>query len=168
MFGITLILTGIAFALNGVVALCNWDRRGLATVNTLIGLFLVITNTYFLFGSVDETTSLIYFGELLFGFTLLFMASDIIWGTDKKALGWFSIMVAVCAITLAVYFILTDVVFLGILWAVWSLIWVFLFAGFGATGRYKNATFYCFIFQGVVTLMAVGFLEVMNVIEVLA
>ena len=168
MFGITLILTGIAFALNGVVALCNWDRKGLATINTLVGLFLVITNTYFLTVSTSETNTIVYFGELLFGITLLFMASDIIWGGDKRALGWFSIMVAVCAITIALYFILTDVVFLGVLWAIWSLIWVFMFAGFGTGAKFTRSTYYCFVFQGVVALLAIGFLELMDVINVLA
>lgn len=167
MFGITLILIGIAFALNGLIAVCKWDKRGLACVNTLIGLFVVVTSIYELFTVTTTNNTLIYFGELLFGFTLLFMASDIIWGTDKKAIGWYSIMVAVCAVTLAVYFILSDLVFLGVLWAVWSLIWVFLFVGFGATGKFRLATFYCLILEGIVALMAVGFLQLMGVISII-
>ena len=166
MFGITLILIGISFALNGLISICKWDKRGLACVNTLMGLFVVVVSMYELFTVTTTSNTLVCFGGLLFGFTILFMASNIIWETDKKTTGWYSIMVAVCAVTLAVYFILSGLVLLGVLWAVWSLIWVFLFVGFGAMGRFKVATFYCLIVEGVVALMAVGFLQLMGVISI--
>lgn len=166
MLSISLILTGIALALNGVVSLCHWDRRGLATTNILIGIYLVGTSIYSIYADVDTVTVFVNFGMLLFGFTLLFMASDIIWASDKRTFGWFCIMLAVCAITLAVYFLLSDIVFWGILWALWSLIWIFLFAGFGVNAKFRRSSFYCLIFQGVVTLMAIGFLELFDIINI--
>ena len=98
MGSVGLLYVGAVLFLNGMMLLGRVDARSAAPLNIFVGGLQVITPTYLIFtANGDPDVILAASGLYLFGFTYLYVAFNLLAGTDGTGLGYFSLFVAVCA-----------------------------------------------------------------------
>jgi hypothetical protein len=76
--------------------------------------------------------------SLLFAFTYLWVAINIIWNLEGKGLGWFCLLVAVTALPTA--FTTFPDIGLFILWLMWASLWFMFFLLLGLGKNIGKAT----------------------------
>lgn len=69
-------------------------------------------------------------GGMLFGFTYVYLAGNLLLGLDGRAYGWYSGMVAVFAVVMGTVLIPTGLYQYVYLWYAWAILW--------ATGFIEN------------------------------
>ncbi len=163
MVGVSLAFVGITLILNGMVGLKNWNKKDLFLINILTGSLIAIFNIYALVTNVVPSHNIHYFGALLFAFTNFFVAIYAVMNVDKRSFGWFCLFATLCAIAIGIYLLVTGVTFAGVMWLVWSLIWLFAFFGYAISEKFEIGASIMFIIQGVITTLTLGFLIMTNV-----
>ncbi|MBO5851780.1 MAG: hypothetical protein J6R29_05570 [Clostridia bacterium] len=158
MIAISLILSGIAFFLNGFLPLINEnDNNETSVVNVLSGFIVTILSTFGILTSVDGGVQLLYTFTLILGLTNLYVASVDIWDISKTSLGWFSAIVALIAIALGIYYLFSGATILGVMFIIWSLLYVAYFISRGLDVL-ETASNWVIMLEGIIPLIGAGIL----------
>jgi len=179
--GLCLVFVGITLFGNGLGAKIGLDRKSTAYMNILTCALLVIGNLIQLARTQPGDTFAYnnIAAGLLFGFTYAFLAANHLWGLDLRAFGIYSLFASVFALVNA-FMSFTAIkgvtagaaggpglanlfhngnFAMGVLWLLWSLLWLEgfaeLLAGHSRIGRYFPALS---MFEGVVATFIPGML----------
>jgi hypothetical protein len=145
MGSVGLLYVGAVLFLNGMMLLGRVDARSAAPLNIFVGGLQVITPTYLIFtANGDPDVILAASGLYLFGFTYLYVAFNLLAGTDGTGLGYFSLFVAVCALVYSyLNFTRFDDNAFGVIWLYWAFLWTLFFVvlglGIESLSRYTGA-----------------------------
>ena len=164
MLSVSLVFVGITLFLNGLIELCNYDKKNLIVVNGFTGSIIFIFNIYQLVMRGTPQIDISSLGGLLFALTNIFIFFDVMFKIDNKPFGWFCLFASLIAVFLGIYYFTISNILLGILWFVWLLIWLFTFIGFAVTPKFKTACYYMFIIQGITSTFGIGILSLFQII----
>ena len=145
MGSVGLLYVGAVLFLNGMMLLGRVEARSAGPLNIFVGGLQVVTPTYQSFtANGDPDVILAASGLYLFGFTYLYVAFNLMAGTDGTGLGYFSLFVAVCAIVYSyLNFTRFDDSAFGVIWLYWAFLWslFFVLLGLGVESltRYTGA-----------------------------
>ncbi|MHA7276402.1 AmiS/UreI family transporter [Arthrobacter sp. Hz1] len=135
MSSVGLLYVGAVLFINGLMLIGLVPGKSAAILNFFVGIMQVVFPTIILIQSNNELS--VIFGAAglyLFGFTYLYVGILQMTGISGEGLGWFSIFVAACAVTIGVlqFTLVGDPVF-GAIWLTWAVLWFlfFLLLGLG-------------------------------------
>ncbi len=164
MFAISLIFSGIAMFLTGFLPLVDEnDNNEIVVINVLAGFIVSFISIYGIFVSVDTASYLKYASLLLFGITHLYLASICIWDLSEESFGWFSLLLALLALALGIYYLVAGSLMLGILWLVWMLVWLAFFISRTIDALHTAAS-WVIMLGGIIALTGVGFALLTNML----
>lgn len=166
MLGISLVFVGITLIINGLTPLLGVKKDCIAIFNLLTGLLIIIYNVYTSIITSEPSKFIDSFGGMLFGFTNLIIYANLRSECSEKPFGIYCFFSAVCAVILGIYYIYSSKLFLGGLWFIWSLIWIFAFVSNFAYQKFAVATQYMFIIQGVLSTFTIGLLLLTQIITI--
>lgn len=152
--GVCLVFVGITLFGNGLGAKIGLNPKSTAYMNILTCALLVLGNLIQLARTQPGDTFAYnnIAAGLLFGFTYAFLAANHLWGLDLRAFGIYSLFASVFALVSA-FMSFTAIklapggsllsngsFWMGVLWLVWSLLWLEgfaeLLAGHSRIGRF--------------------------------
>lgn len=132
MNSVGLLYVGAVLLVNGLMLLGYVPPRSAAVLNLFVGaLQCVIPTAMLLQANGDTATMLSASGLYLFGFTYLYVGVVNLAGLEPQGIGWFSLFVAVAAVTYSgLSFAHRDPVF-GVIWLYWAALWFLFFLVLG-------------------------------------
>lgn len=158
MFTISLILVGISMFLNGFLPLVDEnDNNEIVVMNVLSGILVTLFACFGIITSTNTGTSLEYASLLLFSLTNLYISAVGIWNLQETSLGWFSLIIAIIAIALGVFYMVNANFMFGALWLIWSLIFICYFISRGLDVLHTTSN-YVILIEGAIFLVAIGIL----------
>ncbi len=123
MLAVALTFVGITLVMNGVLIFGKADPKTLSMMNIITAIVIVVGN----FIGLARAESVMDYqnaaGGFLFGFTYAILASNMLFGLDGRAYGWYSGMVAVFAIVMGTVTIPTGLYQYVFLWYAWAILW---------------------------------------------
>ncbi len=165
MIAICLIFSGIAFFLNGFLPLIDEnDNNETAVINVLAGVIVTILSTVGILTSLDGGVQLLYMFTLLLGITNLYVCAVDIWDISKSSLGWFSLLVALISIAFGIYFIVTGALIDGIMFLVWSLLYIAYFISRGLDVL-ETPSNWVIMLEGLIPMVSAGILIFTGLIQ---
>lgn len=135
MGSVGLLYVGAVLFINGLMLLEIIPGKSAAILNFFVGTMQVVFPTLIIL-QANNDLSVIFgaAGLYLFGFTYLYVGVLQMTGISGEGLGWFSLFVAACAVTIGIlqFTLVADPVF-GVIWFVWAVLWFlfFLLLGLG-------------------------------------
>lgn len=162
MIGMILLYVGAVLFVNGLWLLGLAQDREIAAINIFTG-FVGVVVAVFAVAQGDLASVQLAAYVLLFAFTYLWVAYNQYLGTDGRGLGWYCLFVAITAVPVSLITLAnsggdTFLVWLGLNWAAWAVLW-FLYFLLLALGRpIQRLTAYVTTVEGVVTAWIPGFL----------
>ena len=158
MFAVSLILSGIAFFLNGFLPLIDDnDNHETSVINTIAGIIVTVLGFYGLITASATFDYLLYGTAILFGITNLYVAAIGIWDLSETSFGWFSAVIALIMLAIGVYVIITGSLMFGIFALVWMFMWAFYFISRGLNVL-KTPSSWVIMFIGIAAMVAEGVL----------
>lgn len=137
MIYLCLLLSGAALLVNGLALLGRVSLRDSAVFSILIGSTqLALGLTYA--GHIVSLSPQLFLGAsgmFLFGLTYMYAGLDVLLDLGSKGVGWFSGLVGVLGIILAIASFPGDPL-LGVLWLCWAFLWMLSYvrAALGRSG----------------------------------
>lgn len=163
-----LFYVGVVLILNGLWMLGRIADREILVINALVGgLFLRIACEH-AFGSEanpqsvrDATLS------LLFAFTYLWVAYNLLTRSDGRGQGWFSLIVAITAMLFSIQLLIFAAgdawaLWTALSWMAWAILWGMFFLLQALRWRLMRPTAWMAIAQGVVTGLLPGLLLILQ------
>ncbi|GAB3729917.1 AmiS/UreI family transporter [Nocardiopsis nanhaiensis] len=128
-----LFYVGAVLIINGLLLLGVISAKAAAPLNLFVGSLQVVVPTVLLVQAPDTFAVADAAPLYLFGFTYLWVGINAVTGWDQRGLGWFSLFVAVTAVTVAAYtgLIRGDGPF-TVIWLYWAVLWFLFFCVLGA------------------------------------
>src|SRR3954447_14600695 len=141
------------------------DREG-TIINVFTGFVgIVCAGTLLIQGNQDGDLASIRGGGfiLLFAFTYLWVALNTFLGVNGRAFGWYCLFVAITAVAACIYTFKDAAgddanIWLGIDWALWSVLWFMFFLLLALQRPIARATGIVAIAEGIGTAWIFGFL----------
>jgi hypothetical protein len=165
MLAIILIFVGITLILNSIMMLSGKDEKTLVIVNLFTSILIFIFNFYQIL-TVENTLEFVGFmGGLLFGFTNLIVAFDIILKQGYFLTGIFSGVAFLSAVAISVFNFLSGDILKGVSWLVWSTLWLFNFFALIVSKKMEKANYIMQLTQGILTTFVFGFLQLFQIIK---
>lgn len=131
MLGLSLLFVGIVLILNGLWLMERIEDRGIILINGIVAAFSFLIAIHAAMTATDITGIRSAAMILLFATTYLWVAYNRVIACDGRGLGWFSLVVAVTVLPMAVLaFAQADSimsVWLGFGWAAWAILWLMYF-----------------------------------------
>lgn len=165
LLGLALLYIGAVLIINGLWILGYVGDREITFINLFTGFITLCVALYSAFGPGADAAS-IKGGALsmLFSATYLWVAFNRIVGADGRGLGWFCLFVTITAIPVAVQTLEgahnISVVWLGIDWSLWALLWFAFYLLLGLQLKIGKPTAYLCIAVGIVTAWVPGFMMI--------
>jgi len=139
MLGIALLYVGAVLLVNAFWLLNKADAKSTGVISALVGGLITILALVMAVQAKDMASSFASAQFLLFGFTYLYLAFNCFFSLDGRALGFYTLVVAIVTVpTSYISFHGGDWRF-GLIWLMWGALW-FTFFLFLALGR-KIVTF---------------------------
>jgi putative amide transporter protein len=161
MLACALVYVGFVLFINGIWLLGVLEDKHVIPMNLFTGvlIFAGVMRTVVWEGS--NITSYFYsMQSLLFAFTYLWVAINVIWNLTGKGLGWYCLLVAIVAFPTA--FTASPDLGLVILWFMWCSLWFMFFLLLGLGKNISKATGIWTVINAVVTGVA-GYLILIKV-----
>ena len=139
MLGCALVYVGFVLLINGIWLLGILEDKHVIPMNIFTGLliFAGVMRTV-VFQGQEITPYFFAMQSLLFAFTYLWVAVNIIWNLGGKGLGWYCLLVAIVAVPTA--FTTFPDIGLFILWLMWASLWFMFFLLLGLGKEIGKAT----------------------------
>ena len=130
MLGCSLVYVGFVLFINGIWLLGVIEDKHVIPMNIFTGLliFAGVMRTV-VFQGQEITPYFFAMQSLLFAFTYLWVAINVIWNLGGKGLGWYCLLVAIVAVPTA--FTAFPDIGLFILWLMWASLWFMFFVLLG-------------------------------------
>ncbi|MDY5185005.1 AmiS/UreI family transporter [Helicobacter trogontum] len=122
MLGLILLYVAIVLISNGICRISNINGKTTAVMNIFVGLLSVVVNIIAIIQGEFYAAAT----GLLFGFTYLFIACNILFNLDLRAFGWYSLFVTINSIPAAYLSYKDDVVHISftVIWLAWGVLWL--------------------------------------------
>lgn len=164
MLGISMFLVGAVLTLNGLMLKHKAEEKAVGIFNILVGTFCTLMAFHSHVAAQSMADHLATANTLLFAFTYFMVATNCLLKTDGRALGWFSLYVAVAAIPNVIFSITKQDIPMAVIWLVWGILWFIFFL----SGALKNKTAeqiapYASIITGVIFTGIPGYLMLFEV-----
>lgn len=126
MLGCALVYVGFVLFLNGLFVWGKLEAKHVWPMNLFTGvlIFAGVMRTV-VFQGQEITPYFFGMQSLLFAFTYLWLAINMVWDLEGQGLGWYCLLVAVVAVPTA-FTALPDVGLL-VLWLMWASLWFMFF-----------------------------------------
>jgi len=150
MLGCALLYVGFVLFINALWLLGTLQDKHVIPMNIFTGIliFAGVMRTVVWEGS--QITSYFYaMQSLLFAFTYLWVAINVIWSLDGKGLGWYCLLVA--CVALPTSFTALPDKGLFVLWLMWASLWFMFFLLLGLGKGIGKATGIWTIINAIVT-----------------
>jgi hypothetical protein len=142
------------------------ENREVTVLNLFTGFVgIVCAGTLLIQGNQDGDLASIRGGGfiLLFAFTYLWVALNTFLGVDGRAFGWYCLFVAITAVAACIYTFKDAAgddanIWLGIDWALWSVLWFMFFLLLALQRPIARVTGIVAIVEGIGTAWIFGFL----------
>ena len=162
MIGMILLYVGAVLFVNGLWLLGLAQDREIAAINIFTG-FVGVVVAVFAVAQGDLASVQLAAYVLLFAFTYLWVAYNQYLGTDGRGLGWYCLFVAITAVPVSLITLAnsggdTFLVWLGLNWAAWAVLWFLYFLLLALQRPIQRLTAYVTTVEGVVTAWIPGFL----------
>lgn len=162
MLGLVLLYVGAVLFVNGIWLLGRIAPREVAIMNVFAGLVGLVV-AIFAVAQQDPASIQLAGYVLLFAFTYLWVAYNQYIEADGAGLGWYCLFVAVTAVPVAIITLSdaggdTFLVWLGLSWAVWAVLWFLYFQLLAMKRAIQQLAAYVTIAAGVATAWLPGFL----------
>ncbi|MFC6881002.1 MULTISPECIES: AmiS/UreI family transporter [Actinomadura] len=133
MASVGLLYVGAVLFVNALMLLGRVEPRSAAVLNLFVGTLQVVLPTLLLVAADGDTGQIgASAGLYLFGFTYLYVGIGTLAGLDTSGVGWFSLFVAVAAVGFGLVSFVDEHDYpLGVIWLLWSFLWLLYFAVFG-------------------------------------
>ncbi|EKE43281.1 hypothetical protein OCGS_2618 [Oceaniovalibus guishaninsula JLT2003] len=156
LLGLALLYVGVVLYINGLWMMDRIEDREIVLVNLAAAFVtLVVALSSALGFGADMAAVKSAALTLLFSTTYLWVAVNRIIGADGRGLGWFSLLVAITVVPVAVQSLLAahDLrsVWLGLNWAVWAVLWAMYFALLALHVPIRRATAWVTLLSGIFT-----------------
>ncbi|MDR3345836.1 MAG: acid-activated urea channel [Campylobacteraceae bacterium] len=125
--GLYLVFVGIVLVMNGACRLTNVNAKSTSFMNVATGVIIVV-GSFILLCKAQNVGELVTYQSVtagfLFGFTYLFIAANYLFDLDWRPFGWFSLCVAIFAVTMAIVSYQAGDLRFVLLWAAWAVLWL--------------------------------------------
>jgi acid-activated urea channel len=169
MLGTILLYVGMVLMSNGLATISKIEGKSIAVMNLFTGgLSLVLNIVALSWGIIDNKPESWFFASatgLLFAFTYLYVALNVIFNLDQRLYGWYSLFVAINSIPAGILCFQNfggNWIY-GLIWWAWGILWL---TGFLVNNLHWNISKFSgwlgFI-EGIVTAWIPGFLMLLNV-----
>ena len=166
MLGISMFLVGAVLLLNGLMLKGVIHKKPTGVFNFLVGLFCMLMAFNNHIRAAQMSDHLATANTLLFAFTYFMVAANSLFGFDGKALGWFSLYVAVATIPNFIISFLQHSPLMGIIWIAWGFLWfLFFLSGALANKTAANMAPYASMIVGVVFTGIPGYMALFELIS---
>lgn len=129
MANVGLLHVGAVLFINGLMLIGAVPGKAAGILNFFVGTMQVVFPTIGLIqANGDPDAVFAAAGIYLFGFTYLYVGLVQWTGHGSEGLGWFSLFVVICAVTIGLVTLVrnNDPVF-GVIWLLWALLWLLFF-----------------------------------------
>ena len=162
MLGLVLLYVGAVLFVNGIWLLGRISGREIAIMNVFTGLVGLVV-AVFATAQQDVASVQLAGYVLLFAFTYLWVAYNQYVDSDGSGLGWYCLFVAVTAVPVSIITLSeaagdTILVWLGLNWAVWAVLWFLYFLLLALKRPIQKVAAYVTLAAGVATAWLPGFL----------
>jgi len=127
MLGISMLFVGAVLLLNGLMLLGIVDRKPVGVFNILVATICTVMAINNHIHATTMSDHLATANTLLFAFTYFMVAANALFDLDGRALGWFSLYVAVATIPNALFSFTHGDLLMGIIWCAWGFLWLLFF-----------------------------------------
>lgn len=135
MIALVLLYVGGVLFLNGIWLLGHISSREIGVMNSFTGgIGFIVAVLALVLGAMGDDITLIALASyiLLFAFTYLWVAINQYLNPDGRGLGWYCLFVAITAVPTAFITLSTAggqpwLIWLGIDWAAWAVLWFLYF-----------------------------------------
>lgn len=135
MLGLVLLYVGAVLVLNGIWLLGHIGDREIGVINIFTGVIgFIVAVIAVVLGALRGEITYVTLGAfvLLFAFTYLWVAINRYLNPDGRGLGWYCLFVAITAVPTAIVTLAgsggdTWLVWLGLNWAAWAVLWFIYF-----------------------------------------
>lgn len=161
MLGLILLYVGAVLFVNGIWLLGRIQPREVAIVNVFTGLVGLLV-AVFAVAQQDLASIQLAAYVLLFAFTYLWVAYNQYIDAEGSGLGWYCLFVAITAVPVSII-TLSDadtvfLVWLGLNWAAWAVLWFLYFLFLALKKEIQNLTAWVTVACGIATAWIPGFL----------
>ncbi|NDL59693.1 AmiS/UreI family transporter [Phytoactinopolyspora mesophila] len=162
MLGLVLLYVGAVLFVNGIWLLGRITPREVAIMNVFTGLVGLVV-AIFAVAAQDLASIQLAGYVLLFAFTYLWVAYNQYIDADGSGLGWYCLFVAITAVPVSIITLSdtggdTFLVWLGLSWAVWAVLWFTYFLLLAVKRPIQQFAAYLTIAAGIGTAWLPGFL----------
>lgn len=162
MLGLVLLYVGAVLFVNGIWLLGHITPREVAIMNVFTGLVGLVV-AVFAVAQQDLASVQLAGYVLLFAFTYLWVAYNQYIDAEGSGLGWYCLFVAITAVPVSIITLTntggdTFLVWLGLSWAVWAVLWFLYFLLLAVKRPIQQLTAYVTIGAGIATAWLPGFL----------
>lgn len=166
MIALVLLYVGAVLFVNGIWLLGRISNREVGVMNAFTGgIGLIAAVTALIVGTVGDDITLIALASyiLLFAFTYLWVSINQYLNPDGRGLGWYCLFVAITAAPTAWVTLSTAggepwLVWLGVNWAAWSVLWFLYFLLLAMQLPITRLAGYVTIVEGIGTAWIPGYL----------
>ena len=153
MLGCALVYVGFVLFINGIWLLGILEDKHVIPMNLFTGVlvFMGVMRTV-LWEGTDITSYFYSMQSLLFAFTYLWVAINVIFNLPGRGLGWYCLLVAVVAFPTA--FTAFPDIGLVILWFMWCVLWFMFFVLLGLEKNIGKATGVWTVINGIASGIA--------------
>jgi hypothetical protein len=168
VLGLVLLYVGAVLFVNGIWLLGHITPREVAIMNIFTGLVGLVV-AIFAVAQQDLASIQLAGYVLLFAFTYLWVAYNQYIDTDGSGLGWYCLFVAITAVPVSIITLTntdgdTFLVWLGLSWAVWAVLWFLYFLLLAVKRPIQQLAAYVTIGAAIATAWLPGFLALNNYI----
>lgn len=162
MLGLVLLYVGAVLFVNGIWLLGHITPREVAIMNVFTGLVGLVV-AVFAVAQQDLASVQLAGYVLLFAFTYLWVAYNQYIDAEGSGLGWYCLFVAITAVPVSIITLTntggdTFLVWLGLSWAVWAILWFLYFLLLAVKRPIQQLAAYVTIGAGIATAWLPGFL----------
>ncbi len=156
LVALALLFVGVVLMLNSLWMLGRIADREIVLINLIVTAITASIAGFTAFGAATDMGAVKSAAlTLLFSTTYLWVAYNRLTGVDGRGLGWFSLIVAITVVPAA----LQDIsaahsilsLWLGVNWAIWSVLWLLYFLLLSLQWPIQRATAIFTLVTGVVT-----------------
>ena len=173
MIGLVLLYVGAVLFVNGIWLLGYIQNREIAILNVFTGFVGITVAVLALAQGAQGEISSIQLAAyvLLFAFTSLWVAYNQYTGADGHGLGWYCLFVAITAVPVSFITLAnsggdTFLVWLGLSWAAWAVLWFLYFLLLALERPIQRITAYVTSALGIATAWIPGFLVLNEYLEI--
>jgi acid-activated urea channel len=165
MLGVSMLFVGAVLLLNGLMLLGIVDKKPVGVFNVLVATLCTLLALNNAFQAESIADYLATGNTLLFAFTYFLVAANVLCDLEGKALGWFSLYVAIATIPNFFVSFASGDMLMGVVWLAWGILWLLFYLSGALENKFAEKIVpYVAIFVGVILTGIPGYMMLFGVI----